>query len=546
MKTIQKRHLLPLAAIALIAAACDPFTAKPGGDPRVVRVITTDQDWTTHIETVENTGASAGTVAVTKAYPGDKIVIHFNKPMKGSTLQKYTDVDTNIPHDATSDGIRSNPADPGFPLAKPPVPPTEAYDDPGHKLPACLAPDNLTLTGFEETPEVKGVWDPAAQDFEPGTGVYRGYTSVCYYPQAVTDGAQLVIKPAKGMVVGTTYSVKGTVQDYEGKPLVLDITITVSDLPVASIGDTLQRPSWGRSYYYGAYLNWFPRPVVAGGNYLAQAVLDVGTGIPPDAAAAAWTDLPTKTVDAVTGCVEALQPDQVTEVGYKACETYWGELDPNRVDANGDPILPAQTYWFRVSSDGGTTWTVSDGTTDIRGPFNPTLLNFSDPLAGPANVPGAVQIPWARYLGTGVANSAAGAFPPPGALIPAQPANMPDYIYPWDPTTTTRLTGDKTVIVERIETTLDAAGDPVEPAADAAGWTDITASMHTIDDVVTNTSYNDLFSPYGVNITAPFAKSYRVGVDKSATSGTGYWYRVRPNYASGKVINGVPKYKKAF
>ena len=40
MNTTITKFLLPLAALALGSVACDPFPAKPGGDPAIVRVIT--------------------------------------------------------------------------------------------------------------------------------------------------------------------------------------------------------------------------------------------------------------------------------------------------------------------------------------------------------------------------------------------------------------------------------------------------------------------------------------------------------------------------
>ena len=71
MKTNDTKQLLPLAALALVAAACDPFPAKPGGDPAIVRVTATDQSWTLHTNTVENTGA-AGTASIADAFPLDR------------------------------------------------------------------------------------------------------------------------------------------------------------------------------------------------------------------------------------------------------------------------------------------------------------------------------------------------------------------------------------------------------------------------------------------------------------------------------------------
>jgi hypothetical protein len=184
MKTINSRHLLPLAAIALIAAACDPFPAAPGGDPQVVRVVSTDQTWTFHSVSVENPGTSAGTMVYDQAYPLDAIYIQFNKPMSGLTLQKYADTDTTIPVDPATVGIQSHPADPGDPTATPPIDPVLAYTDPGHSFAACTVPTNLTLAGFEEIPGVPGVWDPRL------TASSRGRVSTRPTPRSATTRAR--------------------------------------------------------------------------------------------------------------------------------------------------------------------------------------------------------------------------------------------------------------------------------------------------------------------------------------------------------------------
>ncbi len=215
MKTIHMRHLLPLAAIALIAAACDPFPAKPGGDPRIVRVTTNDSNWTAHTVTVENTGASAGTVVHASAYPLDVVYVQFNKPMNGLTLQKYADYDAN--------GAKIDPATI-----------TEATG-------ICTPPANLTQT-------------------------FPADTTFCYVPSSVTDGAQLVITPGSALVVGTSYNVTGTVKDYEGKALAINVTVTVDPLPVATAIDGLRFPGYGVTYAYAQLVDWFPTG--ASGYYL--------------------------------------------------------------------------------------------------------------------------------------------------------------------------------------------------------------------------------------------------------------------------------------
>jgi hypothetical protein len=207
MKTIHMRHLLPLAAIALIAAACDPFPAKPGGDPRIVRVTSIDPNWTGETTTTENTGAAPGTVVHATARPIDVIYIQFNKPMNGLTLQKYADYDSN--------GVKIDPATI-----------TEATG-------ICTPPANLTHT-------------------------FPADTTFCYVPSSVTDGGQVVITPGSQIVAGTTYQVTGPVKDYEGKSLAIDVTISVDPLPVATAVDGLRFPGYGVTYNYGLMVDWFP------------------------------------------------------------------------------------------------------------------------------------------------------------------------------------------------------------------------------------------------------------------------------------------------
>jgi hypothetical protein len=177
MNTKLTKLLMPLAALAIGAVGCDPFPAKPGGDPAVVRVTTYGPSGDTNtVETV----TGGGTVSTDFAQPDDTIRVHFNKPMDGSSIQKYPNY---------------NPDGTTF------VPPNG--DDP------CTPADNLVLTTF-----------PAG-------------TTACYDPTAPTDGGQILITPGGLLVYGTTYTIGGTVKDYEGKSLTLAITLTVDKRPIA-------------------------------------------------------------------------------------------------------------------------------------------------------------------------------------------------------------------------------------------------------------------------------------------------------------------------
>ncbi len=315
MKTIHMRHLLPLAAIALIAAACDPFPAKPGGDPRVVRVSTHDADWTGNAVTVENTGASPGTVTLSGAYPLDTIYVAFNKPMNGLTLQA-----------------------------------SREYDDNGNKLsPVYSKPANLTTTGFG-----------------PGT-TFR------YYPGSVSDGAQVIITPDAAMVFGTSYTVTGTVQDYEGKSLAINITVTVDPSVTATAVDGLAHPGYGVSYAYGLMVDWFPTGALS---YTLEWALDAATPV--------WSA--PIAIDPATACGPAYDFNvaATTPIGYDVCEYLLPELPPST------------DYLIRVGEGAApTVWNETAAST--RGPLPVTLTNFAA-TGSAVTIPGAVQLAWGRVL----------------------------------------------------------------------------------------------------------------------------------------------------
>jgi hypothetical protein len=373
MKTMNTKLLLPLAALALVTAACDPFPAAPGGDPRVVRVTSTDQSWTFNSVTVENTGSSAGTVTVPGAYPLDAIYVAFNKPMNGLTLQKWADTNTTIPIDPDTIGIQSHPADPGDPAATPAVDPIPAFTDPGKKFAACTVPTNLTLAGFEEVPGVPGVWDMVTHDFVPGTGTYPAKTSVCYYPGSVTDGGQLIITPAVAMVAGVDYKVTGTVNDYEGKALPIDITVRVDESLTATAVDGLAHPGYGVAYAYGLMVDWFPTGATG---YTLEWALDAATP--------AWSA--GISIDPATTCGPAYDfgATSSTPIGYTVCEYLLPELPPGT------------DYVFRLGEGAApTVWKETAAST--RGALPVTLTNFAA-TGSAVTVPGAIQLAWGRVL----------------------------------------------------------------------------------------------------------------------------------------------------
>lgn len=452
MKTIHMRHLLPIAAVALTVAGCDPFPAKPGGDPRIVRVAATDQNWTYHSSVVENSG-TPGTVVVPDAFPLDKIYIQFNKPMNGMTLQKYADTDPAIPIDPATVGIQSLPADLG---ASPPRP--APVPDNGRPFSSCTVPTNLTLGGFEEVPGVPGVYDPATHDFQPGTGTYPVHTSVCYMPSSPSDGGYIVITPAVPLKVGTTYTVKGTVKDYQDKALAIDVTVMVDPMPYSTTVDGLHFPGYGVTYTYGLILDWFPTGAT---DYVVQSSLDGGS---------TWTDHP---VTAASACKPAQDFLGGPPPGYDVCEVTFGSLPANTtVDFQvGDGTAP--TTWHRVASPAAT-----------RGPLASTPANYSAPSAPTVVVEGAIALTWGRVI---------------GALDAAKPwivERAPDVSGAPDTTAITDITGaliDQNTGAARAVTSTARRGTDV--AATPAGtrfWYRVTANFTAGPQVgkwVAKTSY---------------------------------------------------------
>lgn len=197
MTTKNNWQILVLAAATLLVAACDPFPSKPGGDPSVVRVTTYDGSVS---NTVERTTGAAGTVATDLATPFSAIFVQFNKPMDGSSIQAANTMANGVLY---------------F---------TDATDQ-------CLPAAGVSLTGFTAN------------------------TSVCDYSSSPTDGGQMAIWSQDPLVLGDTYTVTGSVKDYEGKSLPVDVTVQVDDTPFAvpsSNGYTISVFWWERAVP-GAY-----------------------------------------------------------------------------------------------------------------------------------------------------------------------------------------------------------------------------------------------------------------------------------------------------
>lgn len=184
MNNMIKRHLLPLAALVLASAACDPFPAKPGGDPAVVRTIAANGSHTASLD-----GAGGGTASNDQVWVDDAIYVHFNKPMDGTTIQKYPNYN--------SDGTRYLPPE-VVPGAVPVV-----------RFPICTPATNLVLSAN-----------------------FPADTTVCSNPTSPTDGGYMVVTPGDVLAYGQTYTITGTVNDYQGKALTLNVSFTVDKRPL--------------------------------------------------------------------------------------------------------------------------------------------------------------------------------------------------------------------------------------------------------------------------------------------------------------------------
>jgi hypothetical protein len=298
MNTTITKFLLPLAALAMGSVACDPFPAKPGGDPAIVRVITYGGAGgaSNTVETV--TGGN--TVSTDYAQPDDYIRVQFNKPMDGSTIQKYPQYN--------ADGSTF-------------VPPGGA--DP------CTPADTFDVSSF-----------PAG-------------TLVCFDPSSATDGASAVIYPGDLLLYGTTYTVGGTVKDYEGKSLTLNVTVTVDERPIPfGVDGYTTGVDWFDSGADSYEVLWSPD----GTTYTSLAIVD-----------------------------PAVDCDGVL------CEVLHHEL------------VPHTDYWYQVKeTTGATTITrpAAQGPASTLGALTPTLGVATTTTPPPTIIPGIIRVAWGSTQGS--------------------------------------------------------------------------------------------------------------------------------------------------
>jgi hypothetical protein len=297
MNTKLTKFLLPLAALALGSVACDPFPAAPGGDPAIVRVVTYagSLGTTNTVEDVQN----GNTVFTDYAEPDSIIRIQFNKEMDGTSIQAFPQYN--------ADG--------------------SAYVPPGGADP-CTPADLLDVSDF-----------PAG-------------TLVCYDPGAATDGGSAVIYPGDLLVYGTTYTVAGSVRDYEGKSLTLNVSVTVDKRPI---------PFGVDGYTTG--VDWFDSGTATTYDVLVS-----------DAAGGPFLPLYT-----------GLLPADVCDAGL--CEVLHYEL------------VPHTDYFFQVV-EGTVPRPATQAPGSTFGALTPTLGVVSTTTVPPTIIPGIIRVAWGSTQGS--------------------------------------------------------------------------------------------------------------------------------------------------
>lgn len=351
MNNMQTKFLLPLAALALVSAACDPFPAKPGGDPAIVRVTTHGPSGDSNtVETV--TGGN--TVSTNYAWIDSRIRVQFNKPMDGTSIQKYTNFDTSVPIDPATIGINNNP---GFPAVVPPVPP---HTDTGRPYSPCTPATTLTLTNFPPTvPGIPAQWNPTNGRQVAGTGIDPVYNLVCYDPTSPTDGGQLVVYPAADLVYGTTYTIAGTVKDYEGKSITINVTVTVDQRPLPF--------ALGRDGY-SAGIDWFDSGATSYEVFRA-----------PDVSGVAGVYASVAVIDPAVYC------------GGGWCGLHYDTM-----------LVPNTTYWYQVRQTIGGVTTTRPAATGPISTVSPLLPSFgvtTTATVPPVLVPGVLRVAWSPVAG---------------------------------------------------------------------------------------------------------------------------------------------------
>jgi hypothetical protein len=164
------------------------------------------------------------------------------------------------------------------------------------------------------------------------------------------------------MVVGTDYRITGSVQDYQGKSVTVDVTVTVDPMTFAQTTDGYQ--NWGSSitYAYSMAIDWFP--TFGATTYTVEYTPD------PVATTSTWTAI-------VTNQPAASICDPIVS-GF--CEVW-------HTDAT-----PATTYWYRVKAGTGAFDVAVSG--DTLAPLKVALDNYPGAPATP-NL-GEVKINWTR------------------------------------------------------------------------------------------------------------------------------------------------------
>jgi hypothetical protein len=300
MNTTLTKFLLPLAALAFGSVACDPFPEAPGGDPAIVRVVTYGGSLGTS-NTVE-TVTGGNTVTSDLAEPDSIIRVQFNKPMDGSSIQLYPQYN--------ADGTPFVP-----PGGADPCTPATAFD---------------------------------VSDFPAGT-------LVCYDPSSSTDGGSAVIYPGAELAYGTTYNVAGTVRDYEGKSLTLNVSVTVDPRPIPfALDGYTAGVDWFDSLADSYEVFWSPTGVA--GSYVSLAVIDPA-------------------VDCDGVMCEALQFE----------------------------LVPHTDYWYQVTETTGTTTITrpaAQAPASTFGALTPTLGVVSTTTVPPTIIPGIIRVAWGSTQGS--------------------------------------------------------------------------------------------------------------------------------------------------
>lgn len=169
------RWMMAVAVLALASAACNPYPAANDDPPKVVRVFAYSPSGA--FDPIINESPVGGAYTLTGLATGSVVVVEFNKPMDGLTIQARASTNPDGTAGATP----------------------------------CAPAANLTVT-------------PATAN-----AVYT-----CYYPSNPSGGAQMLIHHgasstdprASNFTAATTYRVVGNVKDQGGNALPIDINFS--------------------------------------------------------------------------------------------------------------------------------------------------------------------------------------------------------------------------------------------------------------------------------------------------------------------------------